>query len=56
MRTPMTAPPRRVREARVRRTRRLRAQVPRSLRRRLSLDAENAKLAAQVGVRISWIH
>jgi hypothetical protein len=30
--------------------------VPQPGRRRLALDAENAKVNAQVGVRISWIH
>jgi hypothetical protein len=31
-------------------------RIPQPGRRRLALDAENAKLNAQVGVRISWIH
>ncbi len=32
------------------------SRVPQPRRRRLVLDAENAKLRAQVGLRISWIH
>ncbi len=31
-------------------------RIPQPRRRRLALEAENAKVRAQIGVRISWIH
>ena len=31
-------------------------RIPQPGRRRLALEAENAKVNAQIGVRISWIH
>ena len=31
-------------------------RIPQPGRRRLALDAENRKVSAQIGPRISWIH
>jgi hypothetical protein len=31
-------------------------RIPQPRRRLLALEAENAKVRAQIGVRISWIH
>jgi hypothetical protein len=33
-----------------------RRRIPQPARRRLALEAENAKVNAQIGLRISWIH
>jgi hypothetical protein len=56
MRWALTAPKRRVREARVRRIRRLGAAVPAPIGHRLSVEAENVRLVAQADARGSWVH
>ena len=53
MRTPRTAS---VRHEPTDRERNALRFVPLPRRRRLALEAENAKVNAQMGVRISWIH